>query len=85
MSDCTQVLRVFEYVFWVQKSHLGLRRGYLGALLGRLGGNLGPPWGYVAPRLAILGLSLENSGSTLVSLGLRNSCEVDMVDFTKVL
>ena len=79
MSDCTQVLRVFLNM------RLGLRRGYLGALLGGLGGSLGQPCGYVAPRLAILGLSLENLGATLVNLGLRKSCEVENVDFALVL
>ena len=62
-------------------SHIGPRRGYLVALLGGLGGYLGHPCGYVAQRRAILGLSLENLGATLVNLGLRKSCDVRMVVF----
>ena len=58
--------------------------GHVGAILGLSWEDLGPPWGYVAPRLAILGLSLENLGATLVNLGRRKSCKVKIVDFTMV-
>ena len=46
---------------------------------------MGPPWDHVAPHWAIFGQSLKNLGDTLINLVLRKPCEVEIVDFTKVL
>ena len=67
------------------REHLGLCRGNLVAILGGLVGYLGPPWGQLLQRWGHLGLSWENLGTTWVSFGHHKSCEVEFVDFTKVL
>ena len=71
---------------------LNIHFGCNSIVLGRVGAvlglsweeDLGATWGFVgvAPRWAIMGLSRENLGATLVNLRLRNSCEVETVDFT---
>ena len=60
---------------------LDLSWGYLQ----EFGEYLGPPWSHVAPHGAILGQSWKNLGNTLVNLVLRKPCEVEIVNFTKVL
>ena len=67
------------------RDHLGLCQGNLVAILGGLVGYLGPPWGQLLQRWGHLVLSWENLGTTWVSFGHHKSCEVEIVDFTKVL
>ena len=76
---------VFEHALWVQKSHLGSRRGYHGAFLGGLGGYLGARWGQLVPCGSHLEVMLGELGGYLAPPWVHKSGEVEIVDFSKVL